>query len=74
MIKSSLIFIPKGCFAVLEFPLGFEGYPELQRALKEYTSNKLTTAQRVNVMNDQLGVSQYPCGIRRYQEKRRLPP
>lgn len=34
--------------------LGFEGYPELQRALKEYTSNKLTTAQRVNVMNDQL--------------------
>lgn len=34
--------------------LGFEGYPELQRALKEYTSNKLTTAQRVDVMNDQL--------------------
>ncbi|MBP1560601.1 MAG: MurR/RpiR family transcriptional regulator [Oscillospiraceae bacterium] len=35
--------------------LGFEGYPELQRALKEYTSNKLTTIQRIDVMNDQLG-------------------
>ncbi|MCD7731735.1 MAG: MurR/RpiR family transcriptional regulator [Oscillospiraceae bacterium] len=35
--------------------LGFEGYPELQRALKEYTSNKLTTVQRIDVMNDQLG-------------------
>ena len=23
--------------------LGFEGYPELQRALKEFTSNKLTS-------------------------------
>ncbi len=34
--------------------LGFEGYPELQRALKEYTSNKLTTVQRIDVMNDQL--------------------
>lgn len=37
--------------------LGFEGYPELQRALKEYTSNKLTTTQRIDVMNDQLSGS-----------------
>ena len=35
--------------------LGYEGYPELQRALKESTSNKLTTVQRIDVMNDQLG-------------------
>ncbi|MBQ2823212.1 MAG: MurR/RpiR family transcriptional regulator [Oscillospiraceae bacterium] len=35
--------------------LGYDGYPELQRALKEYTSNKLTTVQRIDVMNDQLG-------------------
>ena len=35
--------------------LGFEGYPELQRALKDYTSNMLTTVQRIDVMNDQLG-------------------
>lgn len=35
--------------------LGFDGYPELQRALKEFTSNKLTTVQRIDVMNDQLG-------------------
>ena len=34
--------------------LGFEGYPEMQKALKEFTSNKLTTVQRMNVMNDQL--------------------
>lgn len=35
--------------------LGFEGYPELQRALKEYTSNKLTAVQRIDVMHDQMG-------------------
>lgn len=35
--------------------LGYEGYPELQKALKEYTSNKLTTLQRMDVMEDQLG-------------------
>lgn len=34
--------------------LGYEGYPEMQRALKEFTSNKLTTVQRMDVMNDQL--------------------
>ncbi len=35
--------------------LGFEGYPELQRALKEVTSNRLTPVQRIDVMNDRLG-------------------
>lgn len=34
--------------------LGFEGYPEMQRALKEFTSNKLTSVQRMDVMHDQL--------------------
>ncbi|MCI5751320.1 MAG: MurR/RpiR family transcriptional regulator [Oscillospiraceae bacterium] len=34
--------------------LGYEGYPELQKALKEFTSNKLTTVQRMDVMTDQL--------------------
>ena len=34
--------------------LGFEGYPEMQRALKEFTSNKLTAVQRMGVMNEQL--------------------
>ncbi|MGN1090363.1 MAG: MurR/RpiR family transcriptional regulator [Huintestinicola sp.] len=34
--------------------LGYEGYPEMQKALKEFTSNKLTTVQRMSVMNDQL--------------------
>lgn len=34
--------------------LGYEGYPEMQKALKEFTSNRLTTVQRMNVMNDQL--------------------
>lgn len=34
--------------------LNFEGYPEMQKALKEFTNNKLTTVQRMNVMNDQL--------------------
>lgn len=35
--------------------LGYEGYPELQRALKDYTSNMLTTVQRIDVMNDRMG-------------------
>lgn len=35
--------------------LGFEGYPEMQRALKEFTSHKLTTLQRMNVMSDRMG-------------------
>ena len=34
--------------------LGYEGYPELQKALKEFTSNKLTAVQRMDVMRDQL--------------------
>ncbi len=34
--------------------LGFEGYPELQKALKKYTCTKLTTVQRMDVMSDQL--------------------
>ena len=34
--------------------LGYEGYPELQKALREYTSSKLTSIQRMDVMSDQL--------------------
>ncbi|MBQ4362984.1 MAG: MurR/RpiR family transcriptional regulator, partial [Oscillospiraceae bacterium] len=35
--------------------LGFEGYPQMQRALKGYTSNRLTSVQRMDVMNEQIG-------------------
>ena len=34
--------------------IGFEGYPELQRALQELIRNKLTTVQRMDVTSDQL--------------------
>ncbi|MBQ4312125.1 MAG: MurR/RpiR family transcriptional regulator [Oscillospiraceae bacterium] len=34
--------------------LGYEGYPELQKALRGYTSSKLTSIQRMDVMSDQL--------------------
>ena len=34
--------------------LGFDGYPEMQRALKGSASNRLTAVQRMDVMNDQL--------------------
>ncbi len=34
--------------------LGFEGYPEMQRALKDSTNNRLTAIQRMDVMNDHL--------------------
>lgn len=32
--------------------LGFEGYPELQKALQELIKNKLTTAQRIELSNE----------------------
>ncbi len=34
--------------------LGYEGYPELQKALREFTGNKLNTVQRMDVMSDRL--------------------
>ncbi len=35
--------------------LGYGGYPEMQRALQELIRNKLTSIQRIEVSNDQLG-------------------
>lgn len=35
--------------------LGYEGYPEMQRALQELIRNKLTSIQRIEVSNDRLG-------------------
>lgn len=35
--------------------LGYEGYPELQRALQEMLRNKLTSVQRIEVTSDQIG-------------------
>ena len=35
--------------------LGYEGYPEMQRALQEVIRNKLTSIQRIEVTNDRLG-------------------
>ena len=35
--------------------LGFEGYPEMQRALQEMIRNKLTSVQRIEVGNNRLG-------------------
>ncbi len=35
--------------------LGFEGYPQLQRSLQELIRNRLTSVQRMEVTNDQLG-------------------
>ena len=35
--------------------LGYEGYPQLQKALLELIRNKLTSVQRIEVTNDQLG-------------------
>ena len=32
--------------------IGFEGYPELQKALQELIRNKLTTVQRMDVTNE----------------------
>lgn len=35
--------------------VGFEGYPQLQRNLQELIRNRLTSAQRMEVTNDQIG-------------------
>ena len=35
--------------------VGFDGYPALQKELKEMIRNKLTSIQRIEVTNDQIG-------------------
>ena len=35
--------------------LGYDGYPDMQRALQEMIRNKLTSVQRIEVSNDRLG-------------------
>ncbi len=35
--------------------LGFDGYPQLQKALQELIRNKLTAVQRIEVTSDQMG-------------------
>ena len=35
--------------------LGFEGYPEMQKAMQEMVMNRLTSVQRIEVANDRLG-------------------
>lgn len=37
------------------FELGYDGYPELQSELHEMIKNKLTSIQRIEVANDQMG-------------------
>ena len=35
--------------------LGFEGYPEMQKAMQEMVLNRLTSVQRLEVANDRIG-------------------
>lgn len=35
--------------------MGFEGYPEMQKALQNYSKNRLTTLQRLDIAGDRLG-------------------
>lgn len=35
--------------------LGFDGYPEMQKAMQEMVMNRLTTVQRIGVANDRIG-------------------
>ena len=34
--------------------MGFEGYPEMQKALQNYSKNRLTTLQRLDIASDRL--------------------
>lgn len=45
------------CSTVVRFAveLGFEGYPELQKALQEMVRNKLTAVQRMEVTSNRMG-------------------
>ena len=40
------------------FELGYDGYPGLQRALQEIIRNRLTTVQRIEVANEQIGTGE----------------
>ncbi len=51
----SVVGVSESTVVRFAMELGFEGYPELQRALKEVTSNRLTAVQRIDVMNDRIG-------------------
>ena len=35
--------------------LGYEGYPEMQKAMQEMVMNRLTTVQRIGVTQDRIG-------------------
>ena len=35
--------------------LGFDGYPEMQKAMQEMVMNRLTSVQRIEVANDRIG-------------------
>lgn len=35
--------------------LGYEGYPEMQKALQSYIKNRLTAIQRIQITNDRIG-------------------
>ncbi len=35
--------------------MGFDGYPEMQKALRSYGRNRLTTLQRLDISNDRFG-------------------
>lgn len=37
--------------------IGYDGYPQLQRALQEMIRNRLTSVQRMEVTNDQIGTT-----------------
>ena len=46
--------------------LGYDGYPEMQKALQEMILNRLTSVQRMEVTNDRIGdrdvLSMVPAG------------
>ncbi len=43
--------------------LGYDGYPDMQKALQEMIRNKLTTVQRIEVSNDRLGDQDVLTGV-----------
>lgn len=51
----SLVGVSESTVVRFAFELGFEGYPELQKALQEMIRNRLTAVQRIEVADEQIG-------------------
>lgn len=51
----SIVGVSESTVVRFAVELGFDGYPEMQKAMQETVVNRLTSAQRIEVANDRIG-------------------